>query len=170
MAQSIETYTGLLEVQKHRLDDHLEFQASFMQEIAEQYVHCNNKATALKDELQQVEARIAADVRDTHDKVSLAEIDGKIKRSPERNTALIKYQTAKVEADKWAALLESWRAKGFAIKTLADLYAAQYFSLSSHSHRQKHDYSDGSRTQIYRAESNVPVTAQQTNARRRAAV
>lgn len=168
MAQSIEIYTGLLEVQKHRLDDHLEFQASFMQEIAEQFVRSNNKANSLKDEVQQVEARVAADIRDTQEKTTVAEIDSKLKRSPERIAAFVKYQVAKAEADRWGALLDAWKAKGFAIKTLADLYSAQYFSVASHQSRQKHEDSASRPLPHYRDASPVPSSASAPNRRRRA--
>jgi hypothetical protein len=135
--QNIETYKTMLAIQKHRLDDELEMHPSIMQSIAEQLAERSAKALFIKDELAQLESEIIEDIRNVYEKVVVSEIDGRVKRNPKRIELFKRYQVAKVEHDKWSGLFDAWKAKGFALKTMADLFTAQYFTLATHQVRQR---------------------------------
>lgn len=134
---TIETYRAMLPVSKHRLDDELEIQPDIMDRIATQVVIMNSRMIEAKDDLAKVEGRLAEDVRDDEPKATIGIIDAKVKRNPERARAWEKYQAARATHESWVGLLDAWRQKGYSIKTLADLYAAQYFTLNSHQVSQR---------------------------------
>jgi hypothetical protein len=135
---TIDRYRSMLPVLKHRLDDELEIQAQVMDELSRQVVTLNSRMIEAKDDLARIEGRIAEDIRDDEPKLTVGGVDAKVKRDPTRTGAWQVYQKARSDHEEWSGLLEAWRHKGYSIKTLADLYAAQYFSLDSHQSREKH--------------------------------
>ncbi len=157
---SIDDYRRKLRVNKHTLDDELEEQPDIMDRISRKIVELNSKAQEAKDELAKTEGRIAEDVKESDPKLSLPVIDAKVKRSPDRVRAWQRFQNARAELEEWQGLLEAWKQKGYSIKTLADLYAANYFSVNSTtmSDRQKrrHDDSGEARASLRRASSREP--------------
>lgn len=152
---TIESYRGMLPVNKHRLDDELEIQPDIMDRIATQVVIRNSRMIGAKEELAKVEGRLVEDLRDGDTKTTIGVIDAKIKRDPGRIRAWQEYQKARSEHEEWAGLLDAWKQKGYAIKTLADLYAAQYFTLNSHQisqrQRQRDEASDDLRASMRKA-------------------
>jgi hypothetical protein len=130
-------YRTMLPVLKHRLDDELEIQAQIMEQISSETVRFNVRMLECKLALDKVEARLTAELKDDDPKMTVAVIDGKVKRDPEREAAWKAYINALGEHGRWVGLQEAWRAKGFSIKGLGDLYAAQYFQLSSHQVRDR---------------------------------
>jgi hypothetical protein len=130
-------YRTMLPVLKHRLDDELEIQAQIMEQISSEVVRHNARLLELKQSLDKVEARLLAELKDDDPKMTVAMLESRIKRDPERTTAWQAYLNQLSEHGRWMGLQEAWRQKGFSIKTLADLYAAQYFQLSSHQARDR---------------------------------
>lgn len=130
-ALTIDHVRNMLRTNKHRLDDELEIQPEMMQRIADHAVMAESRAMEAKDALARVEARIADDAKEDDPKLSLDLIAGKVRRHAERIRAWDKYVAANAEHGTWRSALESWRQKGFSLKTLADLHAAQYFSANS---------------------------------------
>jgi hypothetical protein len=145
---SMERIKALMPISKHRLDDELEQQPQRMQEISEQLVVCNSAMLRAKETLSQVEARLALDYRDSEDKLTAAQVTAKITRARERVKAWEEYQDARSAHEEWTGLLEAWRARGFAIKTLADLYQAQYYSVDRTTHRQADGRTTPSRRRV----------------------
>lgn len=141
---TLEQYRNMLYINKHRLDDELEVQGDIMDRISTQVVRRNTAMLEAKDELAKIEGRLAEEYRDDSSlKLTAPLIELKVKRHPERTRAWEAYQRARAEHEAWAGLLEAWRQKGYSIKTLADLYAAQYFSLSSiQSNQRQRDVDD----------------------------
>ena len=132
-----EQYRAMLPVHKHRLDDELEIQAQFMEQISSEAIRQNARLLESKLTLEKVEGRLLAEFKDDDPKMTVQLLDAKVKRDPERTTAWQSYLANVSEHAKWQGLLEAWRQKGYSIKTLADLYSAQYFQLSSHQSRQR---------------------------------
>lgn len=132
----IETYRKMLPVMKHRLDDELEIQAQIMDDISRRVVVLNSRMLEAKDVLARTEARLIEDARESalDSKITKGEIESRVSRHPERISTWEKYQGARAEHEDWAGLLEAWRHKGYSIKTLADLYAADYFAVQSSTH------------------------------------
>lgn len=154
---TLENYRNMLRVNKHRLDDELEIQGEIMERISTQVVTHNSAAIDAKEALVKVEGRLADDFRDDDPKATVGAIDAKVKRDPERVTRWEAYQRARAMHEAWQGLLDAWRQKGFSIKTLADLYASQYFSLSStqsdQRQRERYDQVDAGRAALRRASS-----------------
>lgn len=126
-----EEFRAMLPVWKHRLDDELELQPQVMEEISTEVTIRNSRALEAKDLLARTEARLTEDLREDDPKLTVNALAARLAREPERIKAWQDYQRARSDYEKWVGLLEAWRNKGYSIKTLADLYAAQYFSLNS---------------------------------------
>lgn len=136
-ATSIDRYRAMLQIVKHRLDDELEIQPQVMQRIATQVVIHNSRMLQAKEDLAQLEARLLLDYKDSDEKITVQMINAKIMRSPARISAWQKYQEARATHEDWVGLLDAWKGKGFALKTLSDLYQAQYFSVDYTGSNQK---------------------------------
>lgn len=167
---SIDDYRRKLRVNKHTLDDELEEQPDIMDRISRKIVELNSKAQEQKDELAKTEGRLAEDVKEADPKLSLPVIDSKVKRAPERIRAWQRYQQSRAELEEWQGLLEAWKQKGYSIKTLADLYAANYFSVNSTTmtdrQKRRHDDDPGeARASLRRASSRASDEAPATGRR-----
>lgn len=126
--ESIERYRALLPIPKHRLDEALEVQATVHDDL---HRITARKATALamaKDDLARVEARLMEDFKESEAKISVASLDAKIRRHRERIQAFDDYHAAREEHEEWLGVLDAWRQRGYAIKTLAELFIANYFA------------------------------------------
>ncbi len=134
---SIDKFKAMLPIIKHRLDDELEIQPDIMGRIATQVVIHNSRMLEAKEELSRVEARLLEDLKYEESKVTKDHAEAKIRRHPDRIRAWEKYQQARADHEDWSFLLDAWKAKGFAISTLANLYHAQYYALDSHHVDQK---------------------------------
>ncbi len=161
MRNDLETFRGMLAVRKNHLDDELEIQAEVMDRINQQVVAANSRMLNVKDELARLEARIGDDVKEDEPKASLAAIDGKVKRNRERLDLWARLQDARATLEEWQGLHDCWKQKGFSIKTLADLYGASYFTISSTSssprQRERDAGHDGRRADMRRASETAGV-------------
>lgn len=124
----ITDYKEKLRVNKHALDDALEDQAVLMAEISEIVADCNWKQHEAKNHLETIEAELLEKYRDREEKVTVAVIAGQVIRDSRRVNAWVHFQERRRECEKWQALQDAWRQRGFAIKTMADLYASNYYS------------------------------------------
>ena len=127
----LRTYITMLPIQKHRLDDELEVQADIMYRISENVVRRTSAANALKNELEKLDAVIISELKASGTKGAVSVLSGAAKGDKEREQLYDRYQVAVVDQQRWEGLLESWRARGFALTTLANLYSANYFSPTS---------------------------------------
>lgn len=158
----LDQYRKMLQVNKNRLDDELEIQPDFMMRISSQVVTLNSRMIEHKDNLAQLEGRIAEEVKEGDPKLSLPVIDAKVKRDVNRIRSWQKLQACRAELEEWQGLLEAWKQKGYSIKTLADLYAAQYFSVDStriSDRQQKRDEEGSQMRGALRRASSQPVTS-----------
>lgn len=152
---TLEQYRTMLYVNKHRLDDELEIQGDIMDRISTEVVIRNTRMIEAKDDLAKTEGRIAEELRDGDVKLTVGMLDAKVKRDPDRARAWQKYQAARADHEAWGCLLDAWKQKGFSIKTLADLYAANYFTLNatqlSERQRNRNEQVDEGRAALRRA-------------------
>lgn len=138
--QTYQELKALLPVSKHELDDALEKQADIMERISSRVVHWNSRVASTKEELAKLESRIAYEVRESAGgKVTLDGIAGIQLRNPDRARCWDKLQENRSQLELWQGLLDAWRSRGFAIKALCDLYAAQYYSVNTHQARPASD-------------------------------
>lgn len=129
--KTIHQYRVLLLVDKHSLDSALEMHSTYQDEIAEQHALANHEAYLKKQALEELEANLFVEFKDASTKVSNDWALAEIKKNRERTELWTKYSAAKVLAAEWEGLLDAWKSRGYNIKTLADLYVAQYFAVTS---------------------------------------
>ena len=129
---NLQQYRNAVRINKHRLDDELEIQAQFLEDIGRWVALLDAKAAEAKEELERAEARIFVDLRNrSADKMTAPEISARVTTAPERIKAAQLHAQAVHELAEWKSLYEAWRGRGYALKTLADLHGQQYFSITS---------------------------------------
>lgn len=131
MKLTLEQLKGMLRVDKHSLDDELEAQAQIAYSIAESASQATASLAALKEELDEVDAELQVELRDGAGKKTVGEIAAEITLDRNHQKAFHDYQAAKRECELWNGMVEAWRARGFSLKTLADLHTAGYFAVNS---------------------------------------
>lgn len=146
---TIEQYRSMLRVNKHRMDDELEVQAEVMDRINQSLASAELEASEAKDELARLEARLAAEFKEDDTKLSLDAVAGKVRRDRSRIQAWDRLQARVADHKEWAGLHEAWKARGFAFTTLANLYVAGYFTLTS-IHGDRESRREESRQQMRR--------------------
>ncbi len=135
----LDTYRALLPINKHRLDDELEVQADVMERISDRVSSLNARVESTENDLKICEARLFRSFKETDEKGTDKAADSSVKRNPERAKMFKCVLDARQELDQWRGLYEAWRARGFSISKLCDLYVAQYFTTNSHSISSKSD-------------------------------
>lgn len=139
MRITLEEIRDRLPVSRYRLDDDIEIQASVQESIGARVAELALACAELKEELAVTEARVAQGVRERHEKISVENAKHAVVRDPQRTVAVTRLQSATHELKLWEAALEAWKSRGYSLKTLADLYASQYFTLSSTSAPTRRD-------------------------------
>lgn len=125
---------ALLRIDRHRLDDELETQAEYQEEIGRRTAHLEHRVALTKDELARTEARLIEDFRDGATK-DLAE--AKAKRHPERRQVWDRYQEAVEAHAQYANLLDAWKNRGRDIHALGKLFGDEYFAVTRTSITQR---------------------------------
>lgn len=125
----------MLAINRHNLDAELEVQADVMERISAEMVKANTAHRQTKDDLARIEGELSSDLKG--EKTNAEERAARIKRNPARQTAWRELQEAQAMAEQWQGLYDSWKQRGYSIKTLSDLYAANYFTVSSHTAPQQ---------------------------------
>lgn len=118
-------------VNKHRLDDELEIQSQMLHDISEELAEANVKMLGLKESLEVLEAELQQDYRRGDTKKTVAEVNAEILLDSSRQDCHRKYLEAKKEYERWLGLYEAWKQRGYTMKTLSELYTANYFSVDS---------------------------------------
>jgi len=128
----LQTFRGMLRINKHRLDDELEVQAEVMGRISDQIAHLAAKAAEALDAVKVAEARIYRQLKDDDEKLTDKAADSAVRRHQERTRAFEKLTMVNQELAQWQGLYEAWKARGFDVRKLCDLYFAQYYTKDSH--------------------------------------
>lgn len=133
MALSYDSYTKMLRVNKHRLDDELEIQSDVLNEIGEELARQGAREAQAKDDLDSIEAEIYVELTDkaSTTKMTKDQAQANIQLDPDRIRLWKAYQIAKTEKARWQSLYEAWKARGFDMKALGQLYTDQYFAIDS---------------------------------------
>lgn len=127
----LRTAANMLRINRHRLDDELEIQSEVMFRVAECKATASDKMTSTKDNLLRVEGKLYFEIKRDDPKATKDAVEAEIVRDPDRVRAFESYRLAKDESERWDSMYESWKQRGFALKTLADLYAANYFNVET---------------------------------------
>lgn len=131
MKLTIDQIQAMLTVDKHRLDEALVVQADVMFRISDNITDYAEQVAQLSDDLKQVEAAAFLEAKDQGQSDKLAEKTAK--SHPGRVKIGDQLAAAKRQHSRWSGLHEAWKARGYAIRELAALYAAQYFVVSPNS-------------------------------------
>lgn len=142
-------YRKLLVVNKHNLDAALEVSADIMERISAEVTRSAGEYRQCKDDLAAIEGELSADLKG--EKTNAEERAARIKRNPQRQARWKALQLAQLEAEQWSHLLDAWKQRGFSIKTLSDLYAANYFTVNSHQARPSEAATDSRRSAMHEA-------------------
>lgn len=141
---------ALLRIDRHALDDALEVQAEYQEEIGRRCALLEHQTMRLKEELVRTEARLIEDFRDERSTKDLAE--AKAKRHPDRRQIWERYQEAVSDLAEYANLLDAWKARAKDMQALGKLFGDQYWArgMTSISQRRpavaRRDYSEGGRS------------------------
>lgn len=131
-----------LPIDKHRLDDELERQATIGEEIGRRVTDAEQDVTVAKDDLDRCEARLLIDYKSGEDKMSEKEIAARIATHRERSSRFDAVLDAQRNLSTWKRLGEAWKNRGYDIKTLSELYSASYWSTRMDSTYDRRDRDD----------------------------
>lgn len=121
----------MLRINRHRLDEELEIHSQMMDTIGQEVVRLNSKAIELKKKLEETEAKVVERIKDQDPKMTNPQAERECKRDREYSAAWSAHQQARHEHDEWELIAKAWYQRGFDLKALGELFAAQYFSLDS---------------------------------------
>ena len=122
-----------LRINKHRLDEELEEQPMLLFQISEAFVQAAAERDMLKEQLATIEANLDAAVRNDFGdkKYTEAMVKNEVQTDKKHDQAMLKYLKAKNQADLLAALKEAFHSRGYMIRDLCTLYAANYYEQGS---------------------------------------
>ena len=124
-----------LRINKHRLDEELEEQPMLLFQISEAFVQASAERDMLKEQLATIDATLDGKARTklerTQDKVTEAMVKNSVQTSADHEAASAAYLKAKNQADLLAALKEAFHSRGYMIRDLCTLYAANYYEQGS---------------------------------------
>lgn len=128
---TLQQLRNMLRVNKHRLDDELEIQAEIQEQISAEVARLNSRMLKAKDDLASTEARITEDLKDSGEKLSVAELGAKVQRHKERKESFGILQAARFDLEEWQGMYDAWKQKGRDLESLGRLFGAQYFVVTS---------------------------------------
>lgn len=126
-----EAFSKMLHIQKHRLDDELEVQSDILQQIGEGAATMTAREAQAKEDLDQLEAELFLELYKKGGGTTKEQAQASIQLDPDRNRLWKKWQSSKTEKERWSKLYDSWKARGFDLKSLGQLYTDQYFTVDS---------------------------------------
>lgn len=135
----LQTFRGMLRVNKNRLDDELEVQAEVMDRISDRVAKLAALVSEAENNLKTTEARLYREFKEDDTKATDKATESAVKRHRDREAAfgLLVERTSTLA--QWTGLHAAWKARGFSISSLCDLYTAQYFTKNSHSISNRSD-------------------------------
>lgn len=131
-------FRRMLRVSKHAIDDALENQADDLDRISQAWARADERADELKAELARVEGRLTVAGKADNPKATVAELTAAVVQHRDFRAAQDALREANREAAEWKGLHGAWKERGYALKTLAELHGAAYFTASSHTMPRAH--------------------------------
>lgn len=131
MRPNIEELRARLRIDKHRLDEELETHSQIQEQIAHTVSQLNTAANEAKEALGLMESTLALEAKEDDPKLTAAGVEATVRKHRKRIAAWQLYQAARAEHEEWTGLLSAWVSRGYGIKTLAELHAQQYYSITS---------------------------------------
>lgn len=128
MKLTIEEARAHLRVDKHQIDAALEQQSVMLEAISRQLAHENAALARTKRRLEAAADKALEDLGRTHPELTNPQRERKIHGHDIYRDAHEEYIAQKAAVEEWEGLNKAWFNRGFDLRALADLYAAQYFS------------------------------------------
>lgn len=157
----VEELRKLLEIDKHSLDDEIVQQPQLFFKISEAAVKASARRDFCKEELNRVDADLAAKHRRRIEKsgsrATDAGVSAAIAADPKHQAASDKLIKARNRADLLGALKESFHQRSYMLRDLSALFIANYYEKSS--------ISDNSSTRSVKAASNMDRMAEARKAK-----
>ena len=126
-----EDLKAALKVSKHRLDDHFEEQAQLNSTIGEEHERAIRERDYAKQNLDETEALVDAEVRaevaKSGEKITETAIKNRITLHPRIKKLEREVLDLTQEVGRWASLRESFRQRSDALKGLTGLHGQNYF-------------------------------------------
>ncbi len=129
--QNLDFYRERLQIDRNALDDELAVQVQLFWEVSEKHVQEMGKRDSLKAEVGRFHSQLSLNERLVLTEAGMKVTEAAIESLVLSNEGMIKvgnsYLAAKVEADVWAAMKESYTQRSYALKDMVALYIAGYF-------------------------------------------
>lgn len=146
----LDTFRKMLWIDKHRLDDELEIQPQTMMTIVQNLTSANGRLAEAKESLSMVEGRLTEEAKDNDPKATVAVVEAQVRRHRERRSAYEAFQVARHNQELWAGMLEAWKQRGYSLKTLADLFTAQYFAIDTTYNTSRRNHEEARQDELRR--------------------
>ena len=124
----IDFYRSRLPVNKSLLDDELEVQSQYQEQISQRVTQANTQMLQAKNRLDRVTGLAMQGIK--ADKTSDTVAANLVKSDPQHIEAWGQYQAARAQHEDWVGLYAAWQGRGYSIKDLVSLYGAQYFAIN----------------------------------------
>ena len=129
----IATFSELLVIKKHQLDEELVVHSDVLFRISEEVVRLHGVVARCADDLKQAEA-------EAFNAQKMMLIDGKppsdtraemgVRTDPFRVKAHTLLMHNKTELERWEGLYAAWKDKGYNMSTLAEMYRSGNFAVT----------------------------------------
>ena len=124
-----------LVIDRNNLDQELIRHADIFYRVAEAYMTAIDKRDTAKDNLGKVDAEIGLKLRKRAEtkaeKMTEIKLQSMLQVDTTHTKAVDRYLRAKAEADKFGVLKESFQQKSYMLRSMVDLYTANYYSIES---------------------------------------
>lgn len=128
---SIDFYRDRLRVNRHRLDEELAEHSQRLEEIGRECARLNRAVDRARADRDITLARLVKRVKEADPKATVPVIESHAALDPGVVGANELLRDAQEEHALWEALNRAWYQRGFDLKALGELYAAQYFVVDS---------------------------------------
>lgn len=132
-------YGRIMPIAKNRLDDEFEMHAEVQLHIGEEMAKFSARKDEAKESLARVDAEIYQEVAARDERLSDAKILREVVRDDRHIRAHQLYVAATRELARWTNLYDSWRSRGYMLRSLADLWISNYYAPDSESSSGKTD-------------------------------
>jgi hypothetical protein len=131
----IGSFESKVRIDKHNLDGELQDQPDLYCQVAERFAHAESVRDMRKNDLKTVEAELWIEMRVKNEgdgkRFTEKDVAHMIQIAPERQTAFTRLVQAEKEVGLWQALKESYKDRGFMIRSLVELHLSSYFQNDS---------------------------------------
>lgn len=131
MKLTLDELRGMLKIDKHKLDDELEVQAHVHFQITEELSYQSHQKQSLKEELEMYDAGLLIDLRKSNVKKTVSELQAEIAVDSGHRATIRDLFLVNKNHELWEGMLEAWKQRGFALKSLADLAMSNYYNVDS---------------------------------------